>query len=125
MKKLSKEQIINLHSALIAETGGIDGVADDSLLDSALNAPFQSFGGFYQYPSIYQKAARLGFGLVKNHAFIDGNKRIGAHSMLIFLELNGISLVYNQNELSDIILRVADGSVGYEKLLDWIIRHEK
>lgn len=71
---LSREQIIALHSQLISETGGIDGIRDEGLLSSALNAPFQSFGETENYPSIQQKAARLGFGLVKNHAFIDGNK---------------------------------------------------
>lgn len=80
MIKLTREQIIVLHAQLIRETGGTDGIRDEGLLDSALNAPFQSFGGTDSFPSIQQKAVRLGFGLVKNHAFVDGNKRIGAHA---------------------------------------------
>ena len=104
MITLSKKQIIMLHSQLISETGGTDGIRDEGLLDSAISAPFQSFAGTEIYPSIQQKAARLGYGLVKNHAFIDGNKRIGAHAMLIFLVLNKIDLDYMQDELSaDII----------------------
>ena len=81
---LSKEQVILLHAQLIAETGGAKGVRDEGLLESALYAPFQSFGDRDIYPSIQQKAARFGIGLTKNHAFIDGNKRIGAHAMLLY-----------------------------------------
>lgn len=121
---LSREQIIALHSQLISETGGIEGIRDERLLSSALNAPFQSFGDTENYPSIQQKAARLGFGLVKNHAFIDGNKRIGAHVMLVFLALNGIDLEYTQDELSDMFLGIASGDISQEELLEWIVDHQ-
>lgn len=121
---LSREQIIALHSQLISETGGIDGIRDEGLLSSALNAPFQSFGDVEVYPSIQQKAARLGFGLVKNHAFIDGNKRIGAHAMLVFLALNGIELEYTQDELSETFLKIAADELSQEELLEWIIDHQ-
>lgn len=104
--------------------GRIDGIRDEGLLDSALNAPFQVFGETELYPSIQQKAARLGFGLIKNHAFLDGNKRIGVHIMLSFLELNGIILDYTQKELSDIILDVAASVADAEDLLNWIINHQ-
>ncbi len=121
---LSKEQVKMLHSRLIETTGGTDGIRDEGLLDAALNAPFQSFDGIEAFPSIQQKAARLGFGLVKNHAFIDGNKRIGAHVMLTFLALNRIELAYTQDELSDVILKVAAGTYGFEELMKWIIEHQ-
>ncbi len=90
MIRLSKPQILLLHEQLIAETGGSSGLRDEGMLDSALNAPFQTFGGEDVYPSLQPKAARLCFGLVKNHPFVDGNKRIGAHVMLVFLALNGV-----------------------------------
>ena len=90
MIRLSKPQILLLHEQLIAETGGSSGLRDEGMLDSALNAPFQTFGGEDVYPSLQQKAARLCFGLVKNHPLVDGNKRIGAHVMLVFLALNGV-----------------------------------
>lgn len=80
---LSKQQIIDLHTELINETGGIHGLQDEGLLESALAAPFQTYGGYELFPTIYHKAARLGYGLVNNHAFIDGNKRIDAHAMLV------------------------------------------
>ena len=121
---LSKEQILRLHSQLISETGGTDGLRDEGMLESALTAPFQVFDETEVYPSIQQKAARLGFGLVKNHAFIDGNKRIGAHVMLVFLALNHIELDYTQRELSVTILKVADGSYTFDDLLKWILEHQ-
>ena len=86
MKKLSKNQIICLQDILIDRYGGIHGIRDENLLDSAVNSPFQTFSGQDLYPDIIEKAARLGFGLITAHAFIDGNKRIGTHAMLIFFE---------------------------------------
>ena len=124
MKTLSKRQVLLLHEQLVAETGGSAGARDEGLLESALSAPFQGFGGVDAYPSIQQKAARLGYGLVKNHPFVDGNKRIGAHAMLVFLALNGIELEYTQRELADIILQVAAGKADYDTLFHWLIFHE-
>lgn len=121
---LTKEQIMMLHSQLIVETGGSDGLRDEGLLESALNAPFQTFGNVEAFPSIQQKAARLGMGLIMNHAFIDGNKRIGAHAMLVFLAINGIELDYTQVDLSETILRVASGELEFDDLLNWIIDHQ-
>ncbi|HJC32622.1 MAG TPA: type II toxin-antitoxin system death-on-curing family toxin [Candidatus Anaerobutyricum faecale] len=124
MIRLSKSQVLLIHDQLITETGGSYGLRDEGMLDSALNAPFQTFGGEDVYPSLQQKATRLCFGLVKNHPFIDGNKRIGAHAMLVFLALNGIELQYSQTELSDIILQLAAGEIDTEDLLYWILSHE-
>lgn len=124
MKRLSKEQILMLHSQLIEEYGGSDGVRDYNLLDSALENPFQSFGGEELYPTLQAKAARLGYGLIKNHCMIDGNKRIGIHAMLVFLAINGIELDYTQKELYETILAIADGSLEYEYLLKWILEHQ-
>ena len=121
---LSKEQVLMLHEQLIAATGGINGVRDEGLLDSALANPFQSFGGEELYPSIQAKAAQLCYGLVKNHSMIDRNKRIGAHVMLVFLALNGYELSYEQEELVDIILCLAAGEMSVENLLQWIIEHQ-
>lgn len=124
MIRLTKKQILMLHTQLIESTGGCDGIRDDGLLDSALEIPFQSFSGEELYPSIQSKAARLCYGLVKNHAMIDGNKRIGVHAMLVFLTVNGYGLKYTQKELSDLILEVADGKKEYEDILQWILEHE-
>ena len=124
MKKLSKKQILMLHTQLIQQTGGSEGVRDYNLLDSALETPFQSFGGDELYPTIQAKAARLGYGLIKNHCMIDGNKRIGTHSMLVFLALNGIELKYMQKELYETILDVAAGKIECEDLLQWVLDHQ-
>ncbi len=125
MKVLSKQQILVLHEQLLAQTGGLPGVRDEGLLESALEAPFQGFGETDAYPSLQQKAARLCYGLVKNHPFVDGNKRIGAHAMLVFLALNRIELSYSQQELSEIVLALASGERDYDELLRWLIAHQK
>ena len=125
MNILSKEQILKMHASLIEATGGSAGIRDEGMLDLALNNPFQSFGGQELYPSIQAKAARLCFGLVRNHAMLDGNKRLGAHVMLVFLAINGFELSYTQRELSDVILALASGDVGEKEILQWIIKHQK
>ncbi len=124
MIRLTKEQVLMLHAQLIESTGGCDGIRDQGLLDSALESPFQSFGDEELYPSIQSKAARLCYGLVRNHALIDGNKRIGVHVMLVFLAVNGYELEYTQKELVDLILDVADGKKEYEDILSWILEHQ-
>ena len=122
---LSKEHVLKLHVSLIKATGGSDDIRDEGMLDLALNNPFQSFGGKELYPSIQAKAARLCFGLVRNHAMLDGNKRLGTHVMLVFLALNGYKLSYSQNELSDVILALASGDIGEKELLQWIFEHQQ
>lgn len=124
MIRLSKSQVLLIHDQLISETGGSSGLRDEGMLDSALNAPFQTFGGEDVYPSLQQKTARLCFGLVKNHPFVDGNKRISAHAMLVFLALNGIDLQHSQMELSDVILQLAAGEIEATDLLHWILTHQ-
>lgn len=123
MKILNKRQVLLLHSALIAQSGGLDGIRDEGLLDSALNTPFQTFAEQDLYPTVLEKAARLGYGLVCNHPFLDGNKRIGTHAMLVFLDINQLALSYTDDELIDVILRVAAGDAGYNELLDWLKVH--
>ena len=125
MIRLTKKQLLLLHEELITETGGAVGIRDEGLLDSALAAPFQSFEGHTPYPSLQQKAVRLGYGLVKDHPFVDGNKRIGAHAMLVFLALNGIEMDYAQEELADTVLNLAAGKIGFEELLQWVLAHEQ
>jgi death-on-curing protein len=120
---LSKGQILVLHEQLIEETGGSSGLKDEGLLESALASPFQSFDGKDLFPSVYQKAARLGFVLASNHAFVDGNKRIGAHAMLVFLWLNGVEIEYSQEELIYLFLGIANGEKDYPDVLNWIVSH--
>jgi death-on-curing protein len=124
MIKFTKEQVIKLQKQLVTETGGEYGLRDISLLESALSSPFQTFDGIDLFPDICQKAARLGYGLIENHPFVDGNKRIGTHLMLLFLYFNGIELKYSQHELSEFILEVASGMKNCKELGDWINEHK-
>ena len=123
MKILTKEQILLLHSQLVKEFGGSLDIRDDSLLESAINTPFQTYGGEELYPTLLDKASRLCFGLVKNHPFVDGNKRIGMYIMLTFLEVNGIRLDCTNEDVVEAGLGVASGKISYEELLAWVKSH--
>ena len=123
MIRLTKQQVILLHKDVIAQSGGSPEIRDEGLLESALNAPFQTFSGTELYPMILEKAARLGYSLIKNHAFVDGNKRIGAHTMLVFLALNNIEVEYEDNDFTQLILGVAAGEISAEQLLAWLQSH--
>ena len=121
---LTVEEILSLHEKLIDKTGGSQGVRDMGLLESAVYSTETSFDDIEQYPSVEEKAARLMFALTNNHAFVDGNKRIGIFVMMMTLELNGITQKFSQKELIRLGLSVADGSWNYDKILDWIKTHE-
>lgn len=124
MIKFDKEKVLLLQQLVIESSGGSAGVRDFGLLDSAIESAYQTFDGTELYPSKEEKGARLGFNLVSNHAFVDGNKRIGLLVMLSFLAINGISIKYTDEELVFIGLSLADGKMTYEKLLAWIIEHK-
>ena len=115
-----REQILLLHEEVIEQYGGSHGIRDEKLLDSALSVPFQSFGDFEFYPTVLEKAVRLCFGLVMNHPFIDGNKRVGAAALLATLEVNNISFHADRGELSEVILSLSSGKIDYEDLLRWV-----
>ena len=123
MTRLSTEKVLQLHEFMAAETGGSVGVREIGLLESALESAFACFGGEEFYPTIEEKAARLGYSLMSNHAFVDGNKRIGMFAMLIFLEANGIKLDCTNADIVSAGLGVADGSMTYKALLNWVRWH--
>ena len=123
MIKFSKDKVMLLHKLIAEETGGSISVRDEGLLESALESAFSGFGGQEFYPTKEEKGARLGFTLISNHAFVDGNKRIGVYIMLTFLEVNGIRLECTDEELVHVGLSVADSSMGYEELLTWVQNH--
>ena len=124
MIRFSKEKVKLLHELLAEATGGSIGVRDEGLLDSALESAFSGFGDQEFYPSKEEKGARLGYALISNHAFVDGNKRIGTYIMLTFLEMNGIRIQCTDDELVHIGLSVADGSMKYDELLQWVRDHK-
>lgn len=114
-----------LHQLIAEETGGSVGVRDEGLLQSAMDAAFATFDGSDLYPTKEEKGARISFNLISNHAFVDGNKRIGMHIMLTFLELNGIRLHCGDEDIVEAGLGVASGKMDYQNLLDWVLRMEK
>ena len=123
MIKFSVEKVKLLHQLMAQATGGSVGVRDEGLLDSASESAFATFGGEELYPSKEEKAAKICFSLVSNHAFVDGNKRIGVDVMLSFLELNGIRIEASDADVIRLGLSVADGSMKYEEILEWIKNH--
>ena len=123
MIKFSKDKVLLLHQLIAQETGGSIGVRDEGLLESALEVAFSSFGGEEFYPSKEEKGARLGYNLISNHAFVDGNKRIGMYVMLTFLEVNGIHMDCTNDEVATVGLAVASGEMDYDQLLNWVISH--
>ena len=123
MTRFTKEKILLLHQVMAQATGGSIGIRDEGLLESALEAVFSGFGGMEFYPTKEEKAARLGYNLISNHAFVDGNKRIGMYVMLTFLEVNGIRVDCTNEDVVHAGLSVADGSMDYEGLLAWVREH--
>ena len=123
MIKLSQDKVLYLHEIIAKETGGDAGIRDEGLLNSALESPFQAFGGVELYPTVEEKAARLGYALIANHAFVDGNKRIGMYVMLSFLQVNGIHIHPTNEEVARVGLAVASGTMSCEELLAWIVEN--
>lgn len=123
MIRLIKEQLLSIYGMLIERTGGSSGVINEPLLDSALNNIWQTFDGVELYPSLTEKGARLGYSLVRNHSFADGNKRIGILAMLTFLSVNGIEITWTDTEIVETGLVLASGLMDYEALLAWLREH--
>ena len=123
MITLTKEQIIMLHEAIYERYGGSCGVLNEGMLDSALQAPFQTFDGEELFPDTKDKILRLAYGLIKNHSFRDGNKRIGALVLLVLLELNGWHVDATNEEFADIIMGIAASEKDEEDLKQWVESH--
>ena len=120
---ISAEDVILIHSRVIEGSGALDGLRDRDGLEAAVSAPMQTFDGKELYPTDLEKIARLGFGLASNHAFVDGNKRIGAMMTQLLLKWNGYDLTLHTGELADMFIAIADGTAKEKDLLDWIHRH--
>ena len=120
---ISAEDVILIHSRVIEGSGGLDGLRDRDGLEAAVSAPMQTFDGKELYPTDLENIARLCFGLASNHAFVDGNKRIGAMMTQLLLKWNGYDLTLHTGELADMFIAIADGTAKEKDLLDWIHRH--
>lgn len=123
MRHLSLYEILELHDRIIEITGGIKGIRDIRALESAINQPRVTFNKTDLYPDILTKAAALCFFLIKNHPFIDGNKRIGHAAMEIFLILNGFEIEASIDEQEKIILELASGKIDREEFTTWLNKH--
>jgi len=124
MIKFSREKVLLLHQILSEATGGDPSVRDINLLDSALESAYQTFEGKELHPSKEEKAARIGYALISNHAFVDGNKRIGMYVLLSFLETNGIKIRPTDDEVVRVGFATAAGEMEYEDILEWIRNNE-
>lgn len=118
--KLTTEIVIRLHERIIETSGGSKGIKDPSLIDSAVNAIYQTFDTKDLYPTLIEKAARLCYSLNKNHAFIDGNKRISMHALAVFLRMNDVDYTPTNEEVIKVGLSLADGSMSYMALIKWL-----
>ena len=125
MITLTNEQVKRLHKKLLDATGGLDGLRDEAMLDSALSVAFQTFDGVGLYPAIAAKIARIAYGLVCNHPFVDGNKRIGTYVMAVLLELNHIEADFTDDDIIHIGLELANGKMSDKQLLDLILERSK
>jgi death-on-curing protein len=120
IKYLNEPTILSIHHAAIEEFGGADGIGDRSLFEAALAQPMQTFDGQDLYPTLEDKAARYAYGFIKDHPFIDGNKRTGAAVIFAFLRNNGRHFKPRLKDMQDMILSIADGSKGYDDLVEWL-----
>lgn len=122
---LSLKSIVSIHSDLIATYGGLDGIRDEELLMSALAQVSSTFEGEYLHVTIYEMAAAYLFHIVNNHPFIDGNKRTGIMTAMIFLSMHGIELVCTNDELEDTVFKVAKGEIKKKEISKWIEKYSK
>jgi death on curing protein len=123
MRYLTLGEVVALHRAIVAATGGADGIRGLGALESALAQPKATFGGTDLYPSIVDKAGALAFGLAMNHPFVDGNKRIAHAAMAVFLDLNGFDIEATVDEQEQLMLELATGQLSRAHLTTWLERH--
>jgi death-on-curing protein len=120
MRYLTLAEVLELHRLVVSQSGGGEGIRDLGALESAVAQPQMTFGGQELYPTVESKTAAIGFSLVMNHPFIDGNKRVGHAAMETFLILNGFELKADVDDSERVILRLAAGQLTREELLKWI-----
>jgi death-on-curing family protein len=123
VRYLSIREVLELHSRVLEQSGGAQGIRDRGALESSVAQPFQTFGGQELYASVPEKAAALGYFLVRNHPFVDGNKRVGHAALEVTLVLNGFELVASIDEQEQIILALAAGNLSRDEFTTWIVQH--
>ncbi len=123
MRFLTLIEVLELHRRIIGQSGGAFGIRDVGLLESAIAQPRMTFGGEDLYPSLLEKAAALGFSIIMNHPFVDGNKRTGHAATETFLVLNGMEINASVDEQERIVLAIASGNLGREAFVEWLQRN--
>ena len=123
MIKFTKEKILLLHQVMAEATGGDVGIRDEALIESAIETIYSTFDGVELYPTKEEKATKLGYSLISNHAFVDGNKRIGMYIMISFLELNGIRIDATNEDVYTLGMAVASGKADNDDIIKWIKKH--
>jgi death on curing protein len=123
MRYLTLLEVLELHHQIIEQSGGAVGIRDLGLLESAIAQPLMTFGGEDLYPSVIEKTIAVGFSIIMNHPFVDGNKRTGHAAMEVFLILNGMEISASVDEQEQIILAVASGKIGREAFVEWLKIH--
>jgi death on curing protein len=118
---ITLDQVMELHRQIIQQSGGGTGVRDQGALESAIAQPRMIFGGEELYATVVEKAAALGFSLIMNHPFVDGNKRVGHAAIEVFLVINGLEIIAPVDEQETIILSLANGSIDRQTFTDWLI----
>ncbi len=123
MSYLSAEEVLAIHALIIERFGGLHGIRDLGLLESAVARPQSGFGDFEAYPTVWDKAAVLAHSLIKNHAFLDGNKRTGMMSAAAFLELNGYLFTASNAAVVRCAIAVASNKRDEAALARWFRKH--
>ncbi len=123
MRSLSIAEVLEIYQRVIQESGGLIGIRDFGALESSIAQPFVTFGGNELYPSLVEKAAALGYSIIQNHPFADGNKRTGHAAMAIFLAMNGYKISASVDEQVDIILSIASGNLHRDGFSKWLASH--
>ena len=123
MRYVTLREALELHRRVLAAVGGVPSVRDLGALESALAQPRMTFGSEDLYPDLTEKACALGFSMIQNHPFVDGNKRTGHLVMELFLVLNGLEIKAADDEQEQVILRLAAGDFGRERFCSWLRAH--
>ena len=123
MRSVTIAEILETYQRIMQQTGGLVAIRDFGALESALSQPYMTFGGNELYPSLAEKAAALGFSLIQNHPFADGNKRTGHAAMAMFLAINGYKIDASIDEQTEIVLSVASGKLNREGFTEWLSNH--
>ena len=119
------EDVLSFHDYLEQYFVMSCGIHDRGLLESAIHAPFQGFDGIPIYEDVFEQAARICYGLAKNHPFVDGNKRVAIHSMLVFLDINQIDIEYTEDEMEAVVIDIVTNKMSCEELSEWLRRRAR